>query len=327
MKGTICKILQLKSVLFTMALLCVFLPFCMNVCAKEDTPQTIIIEYTAGETEFSLYRVADFKENGTFTVVDPFVEYSAKVKGMNSLETLDADGWRKLSVALENLVVGNDLKPISVKKSDLDGMVSWEDVSKGLYLILGKQTKDADYIYTPSPILITVPNIGADGKWDYQVDIKHSKVEKIPLNKKVSLKTIKVWKDTDDRSKRPSEIKVALYKDGKFYERIILNRKNNWKYEWKNLSPGHKWTVLEMNVPDSYQAEYSKEGSCIYIINELEKPDDSEKPKEDKPKGDTQEKENKLPQTGQLWWPVPILAIMGLTAWMIGWLKRRIYKE
>ena len=312
MKGTICKILQLKSVLFAMAVLCVFLPFCMNVCAKEDAPQTITIEYSAGETEFSLYHVADFKENGTFTVVEPFVKYAEKVKGMNSLGTLDVNGWRNLSVALESLVAENNLKPISVKKSGLDGIVSWKDVSKGLYLILGKQTKDADYVYTPSPILITVPNIGADGKWDYQVEIKHSKVEKTPLDKKISLKIVKVWKDANDRSKRPAEIKVNLYKDGKFYERVTLNKKNNWKYEWKNLSPSHKWTVMEKNVPDDYQVEYSKEGNCTYIINELKEPQENDS------------KEDKLPQTGQLWWPVPILASLGFGIWMIGWTKRRM---
>ena len=271
--------------------------------------------------EQSLYHVADFKENGTFTVVDPFVKYSAKVKGMDSLEKLDANGWRNLSVALESFVAENDLKPISVKKSNSDGIVNWEDVSKGLYLILGKQTKDADYIYTPSPILITVPNIGADGKWDYQVSIKHSKVEKAPIGKKISLKTIKVWKDADNRSKRPSEIKVNLYRDGKFYEKVTLNKKNNWKNEWIDLSSEYKWTLIEVNVPDSYQVEYSKEGSCVYIINELEKPQE-DIPKEENPKNDSQG--NKLPQTGQLWWPIPILAILGLGIWMIGWMKRRM---
>ena len=35
-------------------------------------------------------------------------------------------------------------------------------------------------------------------------------------------------------------------------------------------------------------------------------------------------KVQKLPQTGQLWWPVPILAVLGIIVWMIGWIKRRI---
>ena len=31
----------------------------------------------------------------------------------------------------------------------------------------------------------------------------------------------------------------------------------------------------------------------------------------------------KLPQTGQLWWPVPILAVAGIAFFSIGWLRSR----
>lgn len=31
----------------------------------------------------------------------------------------------------------------------------------------------------------------------------------------------------------------------------------------------------------------------------------------------------KLPQTGQLWWPVPVLAFVGLVSFAIGWLRKK----
>ena len=30
-----------------------------------------------------------------------------------------------------------------------------------------------------------------------------------------------------------------------------------------------------------------------------------------------------LPQTGQLWWPVPVLLIVGMTCFVIGWNGKR----
>ena len=30
-----------------------------------------------------------------------------------------------------------------------------------------------------------------------------------------------------------------------------------------------------------------------------------------------------LPQTGMLWWPVPILATAGMLCYLIGWMKNR----
>lgn len=35
----------------------------------------------------------------------------------------------------------------------------------------------------------------------------------------------------------------------------------------------------------------------------------------------------KLPQTGQLWWPVPILTLAGMSSMLLGWYRRRCYGE
>ena len=75
-------------------------------------------------------------------------------------------------------------------------------------------------------------------------------------------------------------------------------------------------------MPDSYQVEYSKEGSTVYIENEYKKPKKEKEPEKDKNKKE-QKKEKELPQAGQLWWPVPILTVLGLIALLIGWIKRR----
>ena len=313
------KIIKKKSILLVvLSILGVFLSINMNAEASQNEKTSLSIQYEAGESEFSLYQVANFSEYGKFDVIAPFKNYLNKIKGLGQLENLDSDDWRNLAFTLENLVIEDNLKATDEKKSDSKGNVSWENVPKGLYLILASQTKDAEYIYTPSPILVTVPNRDASGKWDAQVEIKHNKFEKEEIDKKTSLKIKKIWKDSENEKKRPSEIKVSLYKDGKVYDIVVLNAKNNWKHEWTKLSTSNKWTIAEKNVPDSYQVKYSKEGTTIYIVNEYEKPKEEKKPEKGK-----NEKEKELPQAGQLWWPVPILAMLGLMAILIGWIKRR----
>lgn len=323
MKGKVCQTVKSKCILFLIGILGVFLPLCVEAVASEGASPSLTLHYEAGKAEFSLYQVADFSETGEYEVIAPFEKYVSKIKGLGNLEEQESDGWRKLASTLENLVAEKKLRPTGTKESDSKGNLTWNNIPKGLYLVLGEQTKDSKYVYTPSPLLITVPNRDASGKWVSQVEINHSKLEKEEIEKKTSLKVVKIWEDSENKSKRPSQVKVNLYKDGKSYDTVTLNVKNNWKYEWTDLSVKYKWTVAEKNVPDSYKVEYSKEGKTIYIINEYEKPKEDKKPEKDKDKNKEKEKEKELPQAGQLWWPVPILAVLGLTAILIGWIKRK----
>ena len=312
------KILKNKLILFVICILSVFLPLCIKTNASEEISASLTLNYEAGKTEFFLYQIASFSENGKFEVTAPFDDYVKKINGLDRLEELDGEGWRTLANTLENCVLEKKIKPMDTKESDDKGSVSWINISKGLYLILGEQTKDEKYIYTPSPVLVTVPNRDADGAWDCHPVIVHNKLDKKEIGKKTSLEVVKVWKDSGNKEKRPSDVKINLYKDGKIYDTVTLNAKNNWKYKWKGLSADHKWTVGEKDVPEFYRVEYSKEGSKVYVINHYRTPDEVLYPDSPKP-----EKDKTLPQTGQLWWPVPILAVLGMTAFLIGWIKRK----
>lgn len=56
-------------------------------------------------------------------------------------------------------------------------------------------------------------------------------------------------------------------------------------------------------------------------LGDLVIPDDPTGPEEDLPDGDTPT--TRLPQTGQLWWPVPILAIVGMFLLLSGLIRRK----
>lgn len=177
-----------------------------------------------------------------------------------------------------------------------------------------------------------------------------------------SISVVKVWKDDGNESDRPDSVTVELLRDGKKYETKTLNKSNKWRYEWKNLSTSSKWVINEVNVPDKYTVLTELEGKVYTVTNthttDIDDPDTPLNPGPG-PGGDpgtngdipptniddpdvpldpgrtpgdnaTNIKDPaspanaaKLPQTGQLWWPVPILAVAGIAFFSIGWLRSR----
>ena len=291
------------------------LPFGVNASTDEQKVR-LTLQCEVEEMKLSIYQIAEYLDDGTYQLQKPFDSYQTKVKGLTELQFLDSEGWRVLAGTLETNVTADSVKPLSSEKPGTDGTVVFEDLSRGLYLIIGSQTQDDQYRYTASPMILSLPFEGTAGEWDCQPVIRYSKIEKEELKNEKNLEVVKIWKDAKVKEKRPKEITVELLKNGKVYDTVKLNAKNQWSYQWKNLSAKEQWTVVEKEIPDSYQVEYSKNGNKIYIVNYAK---DSEKPENNKPE--------KLPQTGQLWWPVPILTLTGLAAIMIGVFKRKAENE
>lgn len=91
-----------------------------------------------------------------------------------------------------------------------------------------------------------------------------------------------------------------------------------------NLTPGLYLMVMTKKSPEN--AEFAPflfslpDSKGEYQIKASPKPSvkktETEKPPEKKPS-------KKLPQTGQLWWPVPVLILAGLLLVILGWVCRR----
>lgn len=83
-------------------------------------------------------------------------------------------------------------------------------------------------------------------------------------------------------------------------------------------SPAKGYSKLEpflVSVPLLKDGQYQYNVTAT-IKNELEREPEPSKPQEPKPNGPT------LPQTGQLNWPIPLLAIAGIVLFAAGWLVR-----
>ena len=122
----------------------------------------------------------------------------------------------------------------------------------------------------------------------------------------------KLWDDKGYESSRPASVTVQLLRNGKVYDTVSLTADSDWMHEWDELPRYDKdgkeisWTVKE-NAVSGYTADIRQSGVNFTITNSIAKA--------------------KLPQTGSLWWPVPVLAAAGLVFLALGMLRRRLGRD
>lgn len=176
-----------------------------------------------------------------------------------------------------------------------DGTFCFTGLETGLYLAV--QQGSADGYYSMSPFLICLPQTADDGsEWLFDVTAS-PKMEKLPTEPAdpVSLTVKKEWVDNDIK-KRPTSVTVNLLGGTEVVDTVTLSAANNWSHTWNELDASIEWTVQEINIPNNYKESYSVNGTVITITNA-----------------------SSLLQTGQLNWPIPILAIAGLLLFAFGW--------
>ena len=103
---------------------------------------------------------------------------------------------------------------------------------------------------------------------------------------------------------------MQLLENGRVVDTVVLSEENHWQYTWENLKGSSKWQVAEAKTPEGYTVSVAQEGSTFIMTNTC--PSDTP---------------SRLPQTGMLWWPVPLLACAGLLFVVMGYILRRRHGE
>lgn len=299
-----------KLVIFCVLVTLLMLPF--KVAAAE---QSITLTYKVANCDFDFYKVASFSVDTGYTLDDTFEEYRETVSALSDLESLSTEEMRTLSSTLDALIKRDNVPPTYSGKTDASGTLSIESVDSGLYLAVGENAYDEQYYYIPAPLFISVPTLLADsGELQYSVVIEHTKFEKdkIPdTGEYVDLKVIKIWNDDNNSVLRPHKIEAVLLRNGEIFDTVTLGADNNWCFVWEKLSREYNWTVAEKEIPEGYTMTVEKNNNTFVIRNT---PTGEEPPSPP---------EDKLPQTGQLRWPVPVLALIGMTALTLGLINRK----
>lgn len=283
-------------------------------------------------TAFRVWRVASAGPFAQFTPVAPFDGYPVKMNG------LTASGWADLATTLAGYVARDAIPPTATAQVTAKGAAAFSGLATGLYLVVGDPCQRDGVLYTPQAFLVSLPSRDANDQWVYDVQAKVKYEEELvpPGSHKVSVKVQKVWVDSpEDEAFRPQSITIQLLKDGAVYDTVVLTAGNNWRHTWTGLPPGHRWTIVEQTVVEGYQVAVSQNGSRSFVVTNTNKdidiPPDGP-PLEDDPTIDIPDVEipgveppgsGRLPQTGMLWWPVPVLAVGGMACFLAGWVKER----
>lgn len=230
--------------------------------------------------QVSLYRVAD--EN--YNLVDSFSRYSIDLKQ-------DVQGAAN---ALENRILMDGIEADTCVTSDSVGNASFTGLESGIYLVVGKEVFQNGVFYMPQVSLVSLSG-------DLSVDLK------VETSVKPSrIHVLKVWKKDNEKS-RPKSIEVCLLRsDGIVVDRVVLNSDNQWSNTWENLSTSYTYRVMETSVPSGYKESCTREKDTIVLTNT-----GSDKYRVEK-------KDEVLPNSGQLWWPVPVLLFVGLVLFGLG---------
>ena len=247
--------------------------------AKSDF-MNLTVTCPVSNMQVSLYRVAD--EN--YNLVDAFSHYSIDLKQ-------DVQGAAN---ALENRILMDGIEADAYAASDSSGKAGFSGLESGIYLVVGKEVESNGVFYMPQVSLVSLSG-------DLSVDLKYEMSDK-PSR----IHVLKVWKK-DNKKSRPKSIEVCLLRsDGIVVDKVVLNSDNQWSTTWDHLSTLYTYRVMETSVPSGYKESCTREKDTIVLTNTGNLTDKVEK------------KDDKLPNSGQLWWPVPVLLFVGLVLFGLG---------
>lgn len=256
---------------------------------------------------FDAYLVSTVDEYGELTVIDRYQEYAEEldIRGKND------ERWQAMAQILAREIMLDDpLKPSRSAVTDADGLAAFSEILPGLYLIVCHGIEKDGYVYSTSPFFANVPeqDLGSNA-WNYDV-VANAKPGREPV--KADYQVIKVWKDDCHRDQRPESITLSLICDGEVYDTVTLPHNGAWRYTWEDLETNHQWTVTEKKENGYQDPHVQQEGNTFIVTNTCSKT-----------AAPTQPDNPTLPQTGQLWWPVPVLIAAGLLFVVIGLVRRR----
>lgn len=301
--------------LVCLMVICAALPVSVSAAQPVQTGAqcTLTITYQQEDTpvsgaEFELYRVAEITEGAELIPTGKFAAYGLDLGAMTDSQLQEAAQTLLGYAQLDQIVP--DVR-LTINE---EGSARADALAAGLYLISGGRLVTDAGVYSCTPMLVSLPIEEENGAWNYILTIQ-PKASFEPKRETVDRKVLKVWNDKGLENSRPKSIKATLMCDGKAFETVELNAENNWRWTWTGLDAEKAWTIVETPVA-GYTATHATEGITTVITN-------TPAETETEPTEPTEPEEPELPKTGMLWWPVPLMAALGLVLVIAGVVQRR----
>lgn len=187
-----------------------------------------------------------------------------------------------------------------IKNHDVDiisavsknGKTSFTGLGLGIWLVFPEENSK----YTFNPYIVFLP-FESGGKLNYEVD----SVPKLEDNTPdvINIYVVKKWEDKNNASKkRPQSVTVELLNGETVIASAELGEGNGWSHTFSKLPKDGSYSVREKAVAN-YKADYSGDATNGFVVTNTYSGE-------------------KLPQTGQYWWPIVIIAIAGVGFVLLG---------
>lgn len=284
-------------------------------------------EVTLTGMHWDLYRVGS-RKGGNLVLEGDFAKYPV------SLEDMSSSAITEVAETLENYAVLDKIPALAKGETGKDGLLKFDDLNTGLYMVCGKNIQVGDTIYIPSAILVEIMK-SEDGK-NVELEAYPKLSTKVASGENSKYAVKKIWENDENAlEKRATSISVEIYGDEKLYETVTLDESNDWTYLWSAESD-IDWRVKEVKVPENYTVVYRSNEKQFAIVNTYSDKtptqttisttvtsDGSTRPtviNTNSANGSnvTNNTNTKLPQTGLLWWPVPVMACGGVIFITVG---------
>lgn len=228
--------------------------------------------------ELSVYHVASVVMDADGKLIYDYTE---------DFEAIDAALDDAALVAKLDAFVSAHSVPSAHITTDAQGTACCDALALGLYFV--KQVGEVEGFAPCTPFLVTVPN-EKDGEYVYEVNAS----PKTDVARLTEITIKKVW-NTDASTKTADNVTVCLLRDGVAVKTAILSNENDWQITYSDLPESDAYSIVEVDVPKGFTATYQQNGYVFTVTNT-----------------------STLIQTGQLTWPIPLLAIGGMLFIAVG---------
>jgi len=258
---------------------------------------------------FRVWRVGELSESSVLSLSGPYADYPVVVDGLTNEE------FQTASNTLAGYIQRDGLEPDHEGVTDANGLLRFEDLPRGLYLVMGDSYRLSDTeILHHAPQLVILPyRATVSEEWDYDVQMitkcSLEEIEEIPE----VVKVLKKWNDAGAEALRPASVTVHLLRNGKIWDTVKLSEKNDWRYTWTDLDPDYNWTVIE-DIDEDYTVTVEKFGITYVIPNTITPPPPPPPPPPS---------EGDIPETGLTWWPALVLGALGVGLISVGLFRRK----
>ena len=232
---------------------------------------SLTISYCSGGIAFSglpvkLYKIADVSADYQYTLTSSFEKSNLILNGIQTVGE-----WNVIRSTLETYILANDITADFNVETGFEGKASFDALKPGLYLAITERIIQDETTYVFDSALIALPGLGADGLWQYQVDVT-SKSEIIPPiedDEEIELKVLKLWKGDSGSSARPTTIEIEIFRNSTSYQTVTLSKDDHWTYIWSAKDDGSDWKVVERNIPTGYTMTIEERETSFVLTNTL----------------------------------------------------------